>query len=393
MKIYVTGLGLISAAGEGEKEILASFEAGKRRAGPVSLFSTEIQSPAYEVKSFSRHHYSKILRTLNLCLAATEDALNDASLMEEIRGKRIGVAMGTSVGSVLNDIDFYREFRDKGSAPMDSVNLYLEGNLSSGIHSFLETEGPSITVVNACASGTNAIGVAMSWLRTGLCDIAIAGGADELNKVPFCGFGSLGILSDSLCSPFDLNRNGLNLGEGAGVLLLESERSMKERKKKPRAIMRGYDFSNDAHHLTSPDPSGAGLERAITGALIDANLEPDSISFINAHGTATIDNDLVEARILYNLFGSTIAFLSTKGYTGHTLAAAGALEAGFCILALEQGWIPGCAGFKKLDPDIPIAPVTQKTQIEGHFALSTSMGFGGCDAALVIESPEQEGDI
>jgi len=157
--------------------------------------------------------------------------------------------------------------------------------------------------------------------------------------------------------------------------------------------MRGYDFSNDAHHLTSPDPSGAGLERAITGALIDANLEPDSISFINAHGTATIDNDLVEARILYNLFGSTIAFLSTKGYTGHTLAAAGALEAGFCILALEQGWIPGCAGFKKLDPDIPIAPVTQKTQIEGHFALSTSMGFGGCDAALVIESPEQEGDI
>jgi 3-oxoacyl-(acyl-carrier-protein) synthase len=301
--------------------------------------------------------------------------------------------MGTSVGSVLNDIDFYREFRDKGSAPMDSVNLYLEGNLSSGIHSFLETEGPSITVVNACASGTNAIGVAMSWLRTGLCDIAIAGGADELNKVPFCGFGSLGILSDSLCSPFDLNRNGLNLGEGAGVLLLESERSMKERKKKPRAIMRGYDFSNDAHHLTSPDPSGAGLERAITGALIDANLKPDSISFINAHGTATIDNDLVEARILYNLFGSTIAFLSTKGYTGHTLAAAGALEAGFCILALEQGWIPGCAGFKKLDPDIPIAPVTQKAQIEGRFALSTSMGFGGCDAALVIESPEQEGDI
>ncbi len=393
MKIYVTGLGLISAAGEGEKETLESFESGERLAGPVSLFSTQIQSPAYEVKCFSRHRYSKILRTLNLCLAATEDALDDASLKEEIRGKRIGVAMGTTVGSVLNDIDFYREFRDKGKAPVDSVDLYLEGNLSTGIHSFLQTEGPSITVVNACASGANAIGVAMSWIRTGLCDIAIAGGADELNKVPFCGFGSLGILSDSLCSPFDINRKGLNLGEGAGVLLLESEQSMKERKMKPRAIIRGYDFSNDAHHLTSPDPSGAGLERAITGALIDADLKPDAISFINAHGTATIDNDLVEARILYNLFGSTTAFLSTKGYTGHTLAAAGALEAGFCILALEQGWIPGCAGFQKLDPNIPIAPVTKKTRLEGHFALSTSMGFGGCDAALVIESPEQKGDI
>ena len=388
MKIYVTGLGLISAAGENEKETLTSFESGKRRAGPVSLFSTQIQSPAYEAKGFSRHYFPEQLRTLNLCLAATEDALDDASLKEEIRGKRIGVAMGTTVGSVLNDINFNMEFRDKGSAPMDSVNLYLEGNLSSGIHSFLQTEGPSITVVNACVSGANAIGVAMSWLRSGLCDIAIAGGADELNKVPFCGFGALGILSDSLCSPFDLNRKGLNLGEGAGVLLLESEQSMERRKKKPRAIMRGYDFSNDAHHLTSPDPSGAGIERAITGALIDARLEPDAISFINAHGTATIDNDLVEARVLHNLFGSTIAFLSTKGYIGHTLGAAGALEAGFCILALEQGWIPGCAGFKKLDPNIPIAPVTQKTQIEGHFTLSTSMGFGGCNAALVIEFPE-----
>ena len=392
MKIGVTGLGLISAIGKSEKETLENFEVEKRQAGAVSLFSTNIQSPAYEVQNFSRNFFSERLRTLNFCLAATEDAIQDASLTGKLNGKRIGVAMGTTVGSILNDIDFYQTLRDKGSSPMEAVNRYLGGNLSTEVHAFLQTEGPSITVVNACASGADAVGIAMSWLRAGLCDIAIAGGADEINHVPFCGFGSLGILSDSLCSPFDKNRTGLNLGEGAGVLVLESEQSMKERKKKPRAIIRGYGSSNDAHHLTSPSPSGVGLERAIASALKDADLPLEAISFINAHGTATTDNDLVEGRLLHRLFGADIAFLSTKGYTGHTLGAAGALEAGFCILALEEGWIPACVGFTEQDSDIGISPVVEKREVEGCFALSTSLGFGGCDAALVIEFLKSEGE-
>jgi len=391
MKIYVTGVGLISAAGKTCAETLESFKAGERRTSAVSLFSTQIKSPAYEVKNFSRHYFPEKLRTLNLCLAAIEDALTDAGLKNKLQGKRIGIAMGTTVGSILNDLDFYRVYREKGKSSMESVDRYLQGNLASAAHAFLKTEGPSMTVVNACASGTDAIGIAMSWIKSGLCDIAIAGGSDEMNRVPLCGFGSLGILSESLCAPFDKNRTGLNLGEGAGALVLEGETSLQKRAHAPRAAVRGYGTCNDAHHLTSPDPQGIGLEKAITSALHEARVQPSEISFINAHGTGTQDNDLVEGFVLNKLFGPNIKFLSTKGYTGHALGAAGGLEAGFCILALESGWIPQSAGFKNKDPQIPIAPVTKVTPVKKSFAVSTSLGFGGCNAALVIEFADKAG--
>ena len=386
MKIFVTGLGVISAAGIGEAGTLECFRSGRRNAGPVSLFKSEIISPVFEVKNFTKDYYGERLRTLNLCLAALEDALADAGLSRnDLKGKRIGVAMGTTVGSILNDLDFYREYREKGSASMAAVDRYLESNLASVTHSFLATVGPSITVVNACASGADAIGIAMSWMRAGLCDLALAGGADEMNRVPLCGFASLGILSDSLCAPFDRDRSGLNLGEGAGVLVLENENSLKKRGAKARAIVRGYGTSNDAFHLTSPDPDGQGLEKAIAKALQEAAIGPSEIAFINAHGTATKDNDSVEGRVLHRLFGADIPFLSTKGYTGHTLGAAGGLEAIFSIFALENGWLPESAGFENADPAIPMTPVKELTEVDGRFALSTSLGFGGCDAALVIE--------
>ena len=307
-----------------------------------------------------------------------------------LKGKRIGVAIGTTVGSILNDLDFYREYRKTGKASMVAVDHYLQGDLASVVHSFLETHGPSVTVVNACTSGADAIGMAMSWIKAGLCEIAIAGGSDEINQVPFSGFHSLGILSDSLCAPFDRNRNGLNLGEGAAVLILENETSLRQRGQRARAIIRGYGSSNDAHHLTAPDPDGQGLERAVTTALKAAAIRPDQISFINVHGTATRDNDCVEGLVLSRLFGRQAKFLSTKGYTGHTLGAAGVLEASFSLLALEQEWIPQSAGFSEEDPTIGISPVKERTSIEGQSALGTSLGFGGCDAALVIERPKEE---
>ncbi len=392
MTIFVTGVGIISAAGKGEKETLECFYEGRRNAGPVSLFASDIKSPAYEVRDLFCGHFPERLRTLNLCLAAIDDALegNCRVTRAGLKGKRIGVAIGTTVGSTLNDLDFYREYRKTGKASMVAVDHYLQGDLASAVHSFLETHGPSVTVVNACTSGADAIGMAMSWIKAGLCEIAIAGGSDEMSQVPLSGFRSLGILSDSLCAPFDRNRNGLNLGEGAAVLILENETSLRQRGQRARAIIRGYGSSNDAHHLTAPDPDGQGLERAVTTALKAAAIRPDQISFINAHGTATRDNDCVEGLVLSRLFGRQAKFLSTKGYTGHTLGAAGVLEASFSLLALEQEWIPQSAGFSEEDPTIGISPVKERTSIEGQLALSTSLGFGGCDAALVIERPKEE---
>jgi len=392
MTIFVTGVGIISAAGKGEEETLECFYEGRRNAGPVSLFASDIKSPVYEVRDLFCGHFPERLRTLNLCLAAIDDALegNCSVTRAALKGKRIGVAIGTTVGSILNDLDFYREYRKTGKASMVAVDHYLQGDLASVVHSFLETHGPSVTVVNACTSGADAIGMAMSWIKAGLCEIAIAGGSDEMNQVPLSGFRSLGILSDSLCAPFDRNRNGLNLGEGAAVLILENETSLRQRGQRARAIIRGYGSSNDAHHLTAPDPDGQGLERAVTTALKAAAIRPDQISFINVHGTATRDNDCVEGLVLSRLFGRQAKFLSTKGYTGHTLGAAGVLEASFSLLALEQEWIPQSAGFSEEDPTIGISPVKERTSIEGQLALSTSLGFGGCDAALVIERPEEE---
>jgi 3-oxoacyl-(acyl-carrier-protein) synthase len=269
---------------------------------------------------------------------------------------------------------------------MFPVDRYLDGNLADFIARKIGAQGPALTVVNACSSGTDAIGIALSWLRGGLCDIAIAGGADELNRVPYCGFGSLGIVSHELCAPFDRDRKGLNLGEGAGVVILETGSSALGRGIISGLRLTGYGSSSDAYHLTAPRPDGAGLKKAIGRALDESGIGPDRVSFVNAHGTATPDNDKVEGRVLGAVFGSGVKMASTKGYTGHTLGAAGGIEAVFTAAGLREGWIPGNAGFRTFDDDIGIAPVQEKMIITGSHALSTSLAFGGNNAALVFRA-------
>ncbi|MDZ4200025.1 MAG: beta-ketoacyl synthase N-terminal-like domain-containing protein, partial [Kiritimatiellia bacterium] len=215
-------------------------------------------------------------------------------------------------------------------------------------------------------------------------DLAITGGADELNRIPLAGFKSLSVASDQPCAPFDLHRKGLNLGEGAGVLVLETAESAVRRGRSSRLRLLGYGSAADAHHLTAPHPEGAGLKRAIHAALRQAGVAPGDVAFVNAHGTATPDNDRVEGRVLKDIFGSDLRFYSTKGYTGHTLGAAGGIEAVFAAAGLLEGWIPGSAGFQTLDPEIGICPTLGKTAVTGRVALSTSLAFGGNNAALVL---------
>jgi 3-oxoacyl-(acyl-carrier-protein) synthase len=217
-----------------------------------------------------------------------------------------------------------------------------------------------------------------------LCDFAIAGGADELNRVAMAGFWSLGVMSSRPCAPFDQDRDGLNLGEGAGIVLLESNASARERGKRHGLEVAGFGAACDGHHLTAPHPEGRGLQAAIKTALGQAEVTPERISFINAHGTATMENDRAEGNVIGRIFGSRVPLAATKGYTGHTLGAAGGLEAVFTVMGLRLGWIPGSAGFEKQAKDIAVAPVRERTEIDGEFALSTSLAFGGNNAALVI---------
>ena len=379
----ITGLGTISAAGADLPSSLESMASGTRNAGSVSIFPTTLPYPVFQAGGVQATGELEGQRSIALLLTAVDEALRHARL-RETAGLRLGICIGTTVASQLNDLGFYRSYRESGHPPLEPVDRFLKGNPAEYLAARLKTRGPVLTVVNACSSGTDAVGVALSWLQAGLCDIAIAGGADELNHIPYAGFSSLGILNPDLCAPFDRDRKGLNLGEGAGVMVIEKRERALQRGEKARLFVAGYGLCGDAYHLTAPSPDGSGLKTAIAAAMAEAGITAGDLAFVNAHGTGTLDNDQVEGRVLAELFGPDIKVLSTKGYTGHTLGAAGGIEAVFTACNLRDGWIPASAGFRNRDEQIPLAPVTKNTRINGSYALSTSLAFGGNNAALVI---------
>ena len=386
MSVWITGLGAVSGAGNSVAEALATFRAGKPNPSDPVPFETEIICPTFRVRAELAELEGRWNRSRSLRLA-----MMAARRRWGMRVWRIFPAggwefvLGSTVACQLNNIPFYDAYRRGNNPPMDAIENYLHSNLGEAVSRILNLNGPHLTIANACSSGADAIGAAASWIRAGLCDLAIAGGADELNRVALAGFWSLGVVSSQPCAPFDRDRAGLHLGEGAGVVVLESESHAVQRGKKCNCRLAGFGAACDAHHLTAPHPEGRGLEAAIAAALKQAGISATEIAFINAHGTATSDNDRVEAKVFHRIFGNGCVYLSTKGHTGHTLGAAGGLEAVFTVLGLQHGWIPASAGFAQSSEEIPIAPIRERTEIRGRFAMSTSLAFGGNNAAIVIE--------
>lgn len=385
MDIYISGFGVISAAGSNLQAALASMEKGHRCTSNAKWLNTALKGPFFDVPDFTVP--SGKMRTLCLVETALEQALEMAAL-PNLTELCVGIAIGTTVASQLNDLVFYADYREQKYNDLSSVDTFLKGNLAEAVALKLGVHGPKLTVVNACSSGADAIGIAADWLKAGYCDIAIAGGADELNRVPVSGFHALGISSEQPCAPFDRDRNGLNLGEGAGILVLESKERLQKRRAKACLRLCGCGFSNDAFHLTRPKPEGTGLKQAIKKAFDEAGVTFNDIAFINAHGTATPENDKVEGQVLSECLPG-VPVVSTKAYTGHTLGAAGAIEAVYSGAALINGWIPATAGYQQQDDEIPLVPTREVTAISKSYALSTSLAFGGNNAALVIK---KEGD-
>jgi 3-oxoacyl-[acyl-carrier-protein] synthase II len=388
--VAITGIGCLSAAGMSLQENMEFLFAGKRRVAPPKNFSSNhpagypvFEMPEETFASIPLKH-NNISRTSKLGLAATIEALKDAGLtQEDMTGISAGVCMGTTVGSAMNNEEFYKDYRSGLHPDMAIIERFLNSNPASVIAREFGLSGPCQTIVNACSSGTDAIGIGASWIRAGRCDVVIAGGADELCRVTYNGFISLMIYADSPCRPFDKDRKGLNLGEGAAVLILASDGFMKKRKKKARSFVLGYGSACDGYHLTAPRPDGKGLKNALTDALADSGKTSGDIAFINAHGTSTKDNDKTEAKVLREMFPD-VPFLSTKGYTGHTLGAAGAIEAAFTVACLESGKTPANVGFSTLDPEFGASPVTCNTNISKRVAISDSLAFGGHNSALVL---------
>ena len=383
-KILITGMGVVSAAGMNVAETLAGFASGHRNISKTTPSLSPLDYPVYEVSAPLRHSARSSSRTLQLVFHALDEALAQAGLSRDLSGMRVGVCMGTTVASQLNDMDFYATYRQTGNAPLTPVEAFLKGNPAAVISCEVKASGPCITVVNACSSSADAIGVAMDWLNHGQCDLTIVGGADELSRIPVCGFGSLSVFSHEPCRPYDRDRQGLNLGEAAGILILEPASVAQRRGATSSLFVAGYGSACDAFHLTAPRPDGSGLETAIGISLAHAGVNAAEIDFVNAHGTATRDNDKVEGGVLARMFGAGIKVISTKGFTGHTLGAAGAVEAIFTALALREGWIPASPGFENQDDEIPIGAVRERTDLSGRYALSTSLAFGGNNAAVVI---------
>jgi len=390
--VAIAGIGCICSAGLVLNECMDFLYKGKRNPAPPVNFPTKLTFPVFEVlEDFfqsSLFEEKNVLRTCKLALTATLEAISDAGFDREIfKTKRVGACIGTNVGCSMHDESFSN---DSNTPFITPVYRFLFSNPTSSIASEFGITGPLQTVVNACSSGNDALGLAASWIRSGICDVVIAGGTDEMYQITYTGFKSLLINDDSPCKPFDVNRNGLNLGEGAAVFILVSEEIEKEMKKNPRGYILGYGAATDAFHHTKTRPDGKGLKLAIDEAMETSGTTPLDIAFINAHGTGTLDNDLVESRVLYEMFPG-VPFFSTKGYTGHTLGAAGAIEAAFTIACLEKGRIPANVGFTTADPEMPPAyPVQQNSTINGNKALSETLAFGGNNSVLILSTGEHQ---
>lgn len=382
----VTGLGAICAAGDFLDAIMPAMYSGKRSPEAPIAVNTGLDriSPVFEIASeLLAEGYAS--RTSLLALAAVKEAMKQACLDRSvIKGKRVGVVLGTTVGCTLNNEPFYRAYREKKHPDIKPIKSYLANNPALFIADIYGCSGPAVTIANACSSGTDAVGLAKRWIERDICDIVIAGGADELCRTTYIGFTSLLITSMEPCRPFDRNRKGLNLGEGAGIVIVESRYSAEGRGAKLLAYVTGYGSSGDAHHPTAPHPDGLGLRRAIGIALKDAETAPQQISFVNAHGTSTQDNDRVEGKVISDLFPKTTPVVSTKAYTGHTLGAAGGIEAVFTIRALHDGQLPKTAGFEEPDQECGIVPTTTNTPVTGKTAISNSLAFGGNNSVLVL---------
>ncbi|MDD5599494.1 MAG: beta-ketoacyl-[acyl-carrier-protein] synthase family protein [Victivallaceae bacterium] len=380
----ITGMGCVSAAGTGLSASLEKLFSRPETPQVSRRIADNLSLPVFELGGISGAGEKQI--TGILLDMALREALDNAQLnRNELPGFRVGVCLGTTVACQLNALEYYRELR-AGRYPDDApLRTFVNSSLAEAVKREFGLSGPALNIANACASGADAIGLGGLLIKNGVCDLVIAGGADELSLISLTGFNSLGVCSPAPCRPFDAERHGLNLGEGAGIVILEAEEHAKRRGVKPEILLSGYGSKADGYHITAPKPDGSGLVSAICKALKQAELFPGEIAFVNAHGTGTDSNDSSEALALETVFGDGIDFLSTKRFTGHTLGAAGAIECIFTAQMLMKNEISASAGFESKASDINIVPVSKRTPVKSAYALSTSLAFGGCNSALILK--------
>ncbi|WP_415714050.1 beta-ketoacyl-[acyl-carrier-protein] synthase family protein [Maridesulfovibrio sp.] len=390
LPVNICAVGCICAAGKDSRACFDTMLHGDVRPTfkPGFSYDQPMSSPVFAVKQewIKRQEQNPPLtETIKLLFQAADEALAQAGLTpQKLGGLKVGSCIGSSTGASLNFMPFYQQWREEKEPDLKIIESYLSCNPAAAVAERYALNGPVQTVTNACSSGTDAIGIGSSWIRQGLCDLVIAGGADALSGISYTGFSRLMITSPERCRPFDKDRQGLNLGEGAATVILAGEKAMQELQLNSMAKVMGYGTCCDAHHLTAPHPEGSGLKQAIKDALQRSGITASDIGFINVHGTGTENNDRIEGQVISDLFPRT-TFTGIKGFTGHTLGAAGAIEAVMTVMSLKHGLLMPTSGFREASAESNAIPVTAKSSIKAEYALSDSLAFGGNNSALVFK--------
>lgn len=409
-RVVITGVGLVTPIGTGVEAFWNALVNGVSGVGPIthfdaSEFATRI---AAEVKDFDPERFmerkdaKRMDRFVQLSVVASLLALEDANLnIPDLDANRIGVLIGSGIGGTGTWEEQHKTLLERGPRRVSPFFVpMLISDMASGMVSILVgAKGPNLGIVTACATGTHAIGEAAAIVSRGDADVMIAGGSEAaitpMAVAGFCAARALSTRNDEperASRPFDLNRDGFVMGEGAGTVIVESLEHALARGARIWGEVCGFGMSGDAYHITAPSPGGEGAARSMLAALHNANLKPEQVDYINAHGTSTEDNDKIETAAVKTVFGQNaykVAISSTKSMTGHLLGAAGAVEAIACLCAIRDGIIPPTINYETPDPECDLDYVPNKARKQDvRIAMSNSFGFGGHNATLILSKFE-----
>jgi 3-oxoacyl-[acyl-carrier-protein] synthase-1 len=396
MQFYLNNLGILNALGSGKTQVLKNLLAGSRQGLRACDWVPDKQTctaaVTADLPSVPASLESCGSRNLQLAIAAVEQIRSDiGAAIGHYGAQRIAVVAGTSTSGIAEGEAAVANLEQKGKAPSDYHYRQQEiGNLAELLAEHLQLAGPAYTLSTACSSSAHALGSARRLLAAGLVDAVVVGGADSLCRLTVNGFSALESVAEGVANPFSRNRSGINIGEGAAFFLMTREPGAEG------IELLGVGASSDAHHISAPEPSGAGAERAIREALAQAQLGPEAVDYVNLHGTGTRLNDAMEAGVMVRLFGEAVPCSSSKGQIGHTLGAAGATEAGLCWLALSSynagGLLPPHCWDGERDPELAPVRLVEQEMVLGKLSeakaqtvfLSSSFAFGGNNAAVLI---------
>ena len=397
-KVVITGAGVISAIGNNKAGCLESLLQERSGVGEVCyLRTTHREFPVGEVKMSNAEMAASMSmeekgwsRTELMGVIALKEALDDAGLYDCNSGKALSGNMAFISGTTVGGMDVTEECYPDGITA-DVINHHDCGSTTNRIADFFGCFNLTTTISTACSSATNAFLLGEMLIKSGRKDVVVVGGSESLSRFHLNGFKSLMILDENLCCPFDAQRRGLNLGEGAAYIVLESEQHALQRHATVQAQLMATANRCDAFHQTASSADGEGAFLAMTDALRKAGLQPSDIDYVNAHGTGTPNNDASESAALRRVFGegltadgAQIKVSSTKAFTGHTTSASGAIETVFCMLTMQHGFIPANLNFKHADAEciVPVASTLHKDNL--RYVMCNGFGFGGNDSTLII---------